>query len=131
MDGEPAIVIDEFVLALSESPTGSEPLAIDQEDGATPRVAVQMAVYVMPMIAGPAGGAQPKVNGTAAVVATVRLAAPEAGPSEAVMVVVPGATPVAFPAAVMVATPGADDVQLAWPVTSRLLPSAKIPMALN
>jgi len=47
------------------------------------------------------------------------------------MFAVPGDTPVALPAAVMVATLAAADVQLTRSVTSRLTPSAKMPMALN
>ena len=106
------MVIDEFVLAPRDSPTGSEPLPSDQEYGGTPPVAAQIAVYAVPAVVGPPVGAQLRLSGMAPALATVRLAALEAGPSEAVMGVVPGDKPVAFPAAVMVATPGVDDAQL-------------------
>ena len=95
---------------VSESPTGSEP-AIDQEYGVTPPVVVQMAVYMIPKTAGPADGVQSRVNGAGAAVPTVRLAKPDAGPSDALIVVVPEETPVNFPDGVMVAMPGPDDVQ--------------------
>src|SRR5208283_3672424 len=47
------------------------------------------------------------------------------------MVVLPAATPVARPALLMVATEGADEVQVADEVRFCLLPSLKVPVAVN
>lgn len=61
---------------------------------------------------------------------TERVVAPFTPPEVAVMVVVPGATPVARPAALIVATSIAEEVQLA-PGRLRVLPSLNVPMAVN
>ena len=44
---------------------------------------------------------------------------------------VPGANPVASPAAEMVATAGVADAQVTWPVRSSVVLSEKVPMAVN
>ena len=55
---------------------------------------------------------------------TVRLAVPDTLPEVAVMFTAPGATPVARPAAVIVAAALLDDCQVAVEVRSWVLPSA-------
>jgi len=51
-------------------------------------------------------------------------------PSVALMVVVPGASPLARPLpAPILATAGLDDVQVTWLVRLRVLPSSKVPIA--
>lgn len=61
---------------------------------------------------------------------TVRLAFPITVPSVARMVVVPAATPVARPVEVMPATVGAVELNVARAVTSAVLESLNIPVAV-
>ena len=52
-------------------------------------------------------------------------------PAIAVIAVFPGAVPVARPVGLMVATPVLDDTQVTLPLMSRVLPSEKVPLAVN
>jgi len=63
--------------------------------------------------------------------ATVRVVELDTPPEVAVMVEEPGAMAVANPAALMVATPVVDELQVTDAVRSRTLPFEKLPMALN
>src|SRR5579884_1896736 len=67
----------------------------------------------------------------ATVVETVRVVLALSPPWAAVMFVVPRLTAVARPLALMVATEGVDDVQVAVLVTSLVLRSPKVPLAVN
>jgi hypothetical protein len=62
---------------------------------------------------------------------TVNAVEPEIPPTLAVMSVVPVPTALARPDELMLATAVDEELQLAARVTSRLLPSGKVPMALN
>jgi hypothetical protein len=70
-----------------------------------------------------------EVNWAAAV--TVRFAVPEIVPDMAVIVEVPTATPCASPVVLTIATELADDFHVADPVRSCMLPSLRVPLAVN
>ena len=61
---------------------------------------------------------------------TVRLELPEMEPREALIVLVPGATAVATPELLTVATAVELELQLAWLVTSCVVPSLNVPVAV-
>lgn len=65
------------------------------------------------------------------VTATANTVAPLTVPEVAVIVVVPAATPVASPAVLIVATAAADELQVAELVRFWVLPSLKVPVAVN
>jgi hypothetical protein len=67
----------------------------------------------------------------AAAIVTVRVVEPMTPPTAAVIAVVPAATPVARPAAETVAVPAIDEVQVAMAETSFVVPSLKVPLAVN
>ena len=62
---------------------------------------------------------------------TVREAPPEVLPEVAAMVVVPAATAVARPLLLTVATDGFEELQVTCAVTSKLVPSEYVPVAVN
>jgi hypothetical protein len=69
----------------------------------------------MEVIAGLAG---PTVRAESVAEFTVRVVLPETPPKTMLRVVVPGVIVVARPLLVMVATDGAEEVQVTWPVKS-------------
>ena len=62
---------------------------------------------------------------------TVRVIDPLTAPRVAEIDVVPAATPVADPPALIVALAGAEEFQVTSAVKSALLPSSKLPVAVN
>ena len=62
---------------------------------------------------------------------TVRVALPDTAPTAAEMAVCPGSTEVASPVPSTVAVAGVPDIQLAVAVTSRMLASLKVAIAVN
>ena len=64
-------------------------------------------------------------------VCTVRVVTPVTPASNAEIVVVPADTPLARPAAVIVATAGLDEIHVAWLVIFSVLPSEYVPVAAN
>jgi hypothetical protein len=62
---------------------------------------------------------------------TVKVAVPLIDPEVAVIVVEPAAFALAIPPVAMVATLVADEVQVTVPVRSEVLPSLKVPVAVN
>ena len=62
---------------------------------------------------------------------TVRLADPVTGPNLAVIVAVPGLTPLAVPPEEIVATVEDEELQLTYVVRFCWLPSLKVPVAVN
>jgi hypothetical protein len=62
---------------------------------------------------------------------TVSVVLPETLPCVALMVVLPAATAVARPAALMIATPLLEEAQLTWLVMFCALPSEYVPVAKN
>ena len=78
-----------------------------------------MSVIGLPEVTVDATGAKPEINGKAN---TVRLPAPWTPPDDAVMVAVPGATPVAT-LLVIAATPDTEEDHVTAAVTSLVLPS--------
>jgi hypothetical protein len=59
------------LVAVKVSPPGRVPLTIDQLYGATPPVAVQVAVYMVPTSAGPVVGEQEMPSGCGTAIAPV------------------------------------------------------------
>jgi len=62
---------------------------------------------------------------------TFKVPLPETEPIEAVIVVAPTVTALATPEPLTVATLPADEIQVAWSVTSWVLLSVKVPVAVN
>ena len=93
------------------------------------RVPVAVNCWVAPMAT--AGFAGVTAMETSAAVVTVRAVVPETAPDEAEIVVVPVATDVARPVALIVATTVLDDVQLTDVEISCVLLSEKVPLAVN
>src|SRR5262249_56588130 len=74
------------------------------------------------------GGGGVRVGGPAT---TVSLVLPTTDPIVAEIVAVPGAWAVARPEELITVTFGADDAHVTWLVTSFVLPSEYVPMAVN
>jgi hypothetical protein len=62
---------------------------------------------------------------------TVRVVVPCTAPEPAVIVVLPMATPLASPPALIVATPGTEELHVAVLVRFSVLPSLYVPVAVN
>ena len=71
------------------------------------------------------------IRGAAQAVVTLSVVVPLTDPEVAAIVLTPAATPVASPVAVMVATLLAEEDQVAADPRALVLPSEKVPVAVN
>ena len=96
-----------------------------------PSVKVPAAVNWSVVPRGMDGAAAETAIETTAAVVTVRMADPPVDPDVAAMVLVPLVRPRARPLALMVATPVFDELQVEELVRSFVVPSVKVPVAVN
>jgi hypothetical protein len=115
------------LFGLSVTPAGNVPLVTDQLYGRVPPLPVNVALYTTPTV--PPGSELVVIANAAG--CTVNVVFPLTLPKVAFIIVLPTDTPLANPPALIVATPGTDELHTTWLVTFCVLPSEYVPVAVN